>query len=125
VVVPACGAGERVVMTTWVPQSCTLPTAEQPLRVAEFDELFGLAVRPARRVSPTELRVHLPAGDDVAAVATSLIERETGCCSFFTFDLHRSSGETGLEVRVPESQRAVLDAMQQRVEAIRAGGTSA
>jgi hypothetical protein len=109
----------------WVPQSCTLPTQEQPLRVAEFDALFALAVHPAQRLGPTELRVHLPAGDDVAAVAASLIERETGCCSFFTFDLRRSSRGTGLEVRVPESQRAALDAMQQRAEAAQAGGKPA
>ncbi|WP_329142498.1 hypothetical protein OIU91_02480 [Streptomyces sp. NBC_01456] len=25
---------------SWVPQSCTLPTEEQPLRVAEWDALF-------------------------------------------------------------------------------------
>lgn len=25
----------------WVPQSCTLPTQEQPLRVAEWDALFS------------------------------------------------------------------------------------
>ena len=24
----------------WTPATCTLPTAEQPLRVAEFDDLF-------------------------------------------------------------------------------------
>ncbi|MEU9473975.1 hypothetical protein AB0D78_47270 [Streptomyces avermitilis] len=28
-------------MTTWIPASCTLPTTEQPLRVAEFDALFA------------------------------------------------------------------------------------
>ena len=32
---------------TWVPESCKLPTVEQPLRVAEFDALF--ATRQARR----------------------------------------------------------------------------
>ena len=25
----------------WVPEACTLPTVEQPVRVAEFDELFA------------------------------------------------------------------------------------
>ncbi|MEV6153769.1 hypothetical protein AB0L53_25835 [Nonomuraea sp. NPDC052129] len=29
----------------WVPSECTLPTAEQPLRVAEFDALFAEVVR--------------------------------------------------------------------------------
>jgi hypothetical protein len=41
---------------TWVPQSCTSPTEEQPLRVAESHALFATAV-PVERVGPTELRV--------------------------------------------------------------------
>ncbi len=33
----------------WVPvESCTLPSAEQPLRVAEFDELFAASLRDAQ-----------------------------------------------------------------------------
>ncbi|MFI5877126.1 hypothetical protein ACIBAH_32705 [Streptomyces sp. NPDC051445] len=36
-------------MTTWVPQSCTLPTTEQPLRVAEFDTLFAERLADASR----------------------------------------------------------------------------
>lgn len=61
-----------------MPQSCTLPTVEQPLRVAEFGALFATAVRAAERVNPTALRVHLPAGGNIASTARDLIERETG-----------------------------------------------
>jgi hypothetical protein len=104
----------------WVPQACTLPTAEQPLRVAEFDALFATAVRPAERLGPTRLVVHLPAGDDVVATARDLIARETACCSFFAFALRPSVGGTELDVQVPEPQAAVLDAMQQRAESARA-----
>ena len=107
---------------TWVPESCTLPTVEQPLRVAEFDELFATAVAPTERVGNTGLRSHLPAGDQVVSTARELVARETVCCSFFSFDVRPSSAETELEVRVPNSQTAVLDAMQQRAEAARAGG---
>jgi hypothetical protein len=38
-----------------------LPTVEQPLRVAEFDDLFATAVAPTERVGTTGLRIHLPA----------------------------------------------------------------
>ena len=108
---------------TWVPDSCTLPTVERPLRVAEFDELFATAVRPAERVGPTELRLHLPAGDATAATVRDLVARETGCCSFFAFDVRPSPGGTELQVRVPEAHTGVLDAMQQRAEAAaRSGG---
>jgi hypothetical protein len=110
---------------TWVPASCTLPTAEQPVRVAEFDDLLATAVAPAERMSSTGLRVHLPAGDEVVATVRELVARETGCCSFFAFEVRPSSTETELEVQVPESQTAVLDAMAQRAEAARAGGARA
>ena len=110
---------------TWVPESCTLPTVEQPLRVAEFDDLFATVVGPAERFAPTGLRIHLPAGDGVVSTVRDLVACETGCCSFFSFDVRASSVGTMLEVRVPESQTAVLDAMQQRADAARAAGVRA
>lgn len=115
------GREDRVSMMTWVPQSCTLPKMEQPLRVAEFDALFASAVRSAERTSRTELWMYLPGGADVVATARDVIERETECCSFFTFDLRASAAGTELGVRVPDSQVAVLDAMQARAEAARMG----
>lgn len=107
---------------TWVVEACTLPTAEQPLRVAEFDALFAAAVRPAERVSPTALRLHLPAGEGTGSAVAELVARETACCSFFSFDLSTAGSRTQLEVRVPASRTAVLDAMHQRAEAARRGG---
>ena len=38
----------------WVPQACTLPTAELPLRVAAFDRLFADAVRGVERIAAYE-----------------------------------------------------------------------
>ncbi len=99
---------------TWVPEACTLPTVEQPLRVAEFDGLLATAVRPLKRVSRTELRIHLPAAAETAA--RDLTARESGCCAFFVFELRAAASGTELRVRVPESRSAVLDAMQQRAE---------
>ena len=56
--------GSRVALMTWVPEACTLPTAEHPVRVAEFDDLLAMAIQPTERVGPTELRIRLPAGDE-------------------------------------------------------------
>jgi hypothetical protein len=103
---------------TWVPESCTLPTEEQPLRVAEFDALFATATGPPERLSARRLRVRLPGGPANAARARDLIARETSCCSFFSFDLRPSATEMELDVEVPESHIAVLDAMQQRVDVL-------
>lgn len=48
-----------------MPQACTFSTAQQPLRVAEFDELFA-AVLSAERVEPTRLLLELEAAPQAA-----------------------------------------------------------
>jgi hypothetical protein len=71
----------------WVPvDACTLPTAEQPLRVAEFDALFAASLRTIEQPSATPARARLVlAGDeDLAARVQRLVDAETACCSFFT-----------------------------------------
>ncbi|WP_112248269.1 hypothetical protein [Kribbella monticola] len=97
----------------WVPQACTLPTAEQPLRVAEFDELFATSLHGVKRVAPNRLELRLdPAAE---ATARDLTARETSCCSFFTFDyLAVDDGELPLHLTVPDAHLAVLDALATR-----------
>ncbi|GAA5179871.1 hypothetical protein GCM10023322_10870 [Rugosimonospora acidiphila] len=97
-----------------MPQACTLPTAAQPLRVAEFDELFATAVRGQRRLSPTVLRWELdPAAE---SAARDLTERESSCCSFFAFTLATATGQLLLDVRVPPAYVDVLDGLAARAE---------
>jgi hypothetical protein len=98
---------------TWVPTACTLPTAEQPLRVAEFDGLFATVVRPPERTGPTTLLVHLPA--EAASTIRDLVARETACCSFFSFDVRASESGTDVLVRVPEEHAPVLDGLERVV----------
>lgn len=95
----------------WVPQACTLPPAQQPLRLAEFDDLFATAVRSVARVDARRLRLELAPQAAVAARAADLAVRETGCCSFFTFTLAATGGQVWLEVSVPDGQVEVLDAL--------------
>ncbi|WP_221321487.1 hypothetical protein [Actinoplanes sp. L3-i22] len=100
---------------TWVPEACTLPTAERPLRLAEFDDLFTTALRDQRRMSATALRWDLdPAAE---ALARDLTRRESGCCSFFTFTFHPGDGVLRLDIEVPAAQVAVLDALGARAAA--------
>lgn len=98
----------------WAPAACTLPTAERPLRQAEFDDLFAKAVR-ADRPAPGELRFAFPSSPELAGTAASLAARETGCCSFFTFTLTVAAGELTLAVSVGEPHVEVLDALEARV----------
>jgi hypothetical protein len=95
----------------WVPQACTLPTAELPLRVAEFDGLFADAVLGIERVGPTRLRLELEASPRVAGRAASLVATETECCSFFTFTLTATGGGLALEASVPAAHAGVLDGL--------------
>lgn len=101
--------------TEWAPPTCTLPTAERPLREAEFDELFATGLRGLLRSGPTTLRLVL--ARDVAARAAELAVRETDCCAFFTFDLSITGEGLTLEISVPAARSDVLDALAARAAA--------
>lgn len=96
----------------WVPDTCTLPTAQQPLRVAEFDHLFRTAVRATQRRSPGRLRLFVDGAAE--AEVRDLVRRETECCSFFTFDITRDTDQLQVDVTVPDEHVAVLDALERR-----------
>jgi hypothetical protein len=97
---------------SWVPDSCTLPTVEQPLRVAELEQLMTTQLLAGVRVTPTHLRLSLIPGPEVAARAAELAARESECCEFFTFTLRLARHEVTLDVLVPEAQVDVLSALQ-------------
>lgn len=99
----------------WVPEACTLPTVEQPLRMVEFDELFARALRGQVRISRSVLRWSLDPG--VEAAARDLAARESACCSFFTFEFTRTESGLQLDVLVPAAQVAVLDGLAARAAA--------
>jgi len=106
----ADGDGPRRALPLWAPDSCTLPTAEQPFRMAEFEDLF--AVAQVHRVTPERLRLLLPADPGIASRAADLAVRENACCSFFEFTLRVGGGTLEFEVAVPPQQVGLLDAIQ-------------
>jgi len=99
----------------WVPQACTLPTAERPVRVAEFDALFAMALHAQQRLASTRLRWRLDPAAEPAA--RDLAARETECCSFFTFTFAAAGDVVQLDVEVPAAHIAVLDALADRAAA--------
>jgi hypothetical protein len=104
----------------WVPvDACTLPTADRPTRLAEFDGLFA-ALLDVRREEPGWLRLRLDDRDDVEDRARDLVARESGCCSFFDFAVHRGDGAVVVDVRVPDSRIVVLEGLAAQAEASRA-----
>jgi hypothetical protein len=104
--------------TGWVSRACTLPTADQPLRVAEFDELFRSGLRGLDRLAPTRLQLRLDAASE--ANARELTTREANCCSFFGFDYTSVDGRLLLEITVPATQVDVLDALAARAAGLAA-----
>jgi hypothetical protein len=120
------GATAPVPGMAWVPvDACTLPTAEQPRRVAEFDELFATSLRDVRSSAEGRpmARLLLGGDDTLSARVQRLADAETSCCSFFTFTVTRLDGEkeqspgetlVALDVEVPAAQTDVLDALVRR-----------
>ncbi|WP_069159800.1 hypothetical protein [Nocardia altamirensis] len=99
---------------SWVPDACTLPTAAQPLRVAEFDRFFAAYVLRSTRPERTRLELHIPVG--AIAPGKDLARREVACCSFFTFDFDLDASGPVLRIEVPPTRVDVLDAVQDRVQ---------
>ncbi|MCX0275599.1 hypothetical protein NLM24_33980 [Nocardia zapadnayensis] len=98
----------------WVPQACTLPTVEQPIRVAEFDRFFAESVRRTRRPDPARLELVIdPAAEPVAR---DLAGRESSCCAFFRFGFARTGSGVLMAVGVSGAYVDVLDAFAARVD---------
>ena len=95
-----------------VPDVCTLPTAERPLRVAEFDELFTKVLR-VDRATPTSLQLVLPRAADFTA--RDLTDRESQCCSFFAFGFESDGENVMMRIEVPPAHKDVLDALEARI----------
>lgn len=101
---------------SWVPESCTLPSADQPLRSAEFEELFASGVTAVQR-SPAGVRLMLTPDAGVAGRAADLAAREAQCCSLFTFILTATGGGLSLDITAPPNHGDVLDAIAVRARA--------
>lgn len=112
---------------SWVaPEACTLPSAEQPLRVAEFDELFITYLVALDRVSATRLQMRLGGPAGLGEQVRDLAARETMCCSFFTFTVDTQHSVEGgeqvlLSVEVPAQRSEVLAALADRADSAKGG----
>lgn len=105
----------------WAPQTCTLPTAEQPLRIAEFDALFTTVLTDVHRSTRTRLRLELEAGAEVETTARDLTARESQCCSFFAFTFGHAEDALHLDIDVPPAHIDVLDGLEARARSAMPG----
>ena len=122
---PRCCSPRSRRRTGWegprVPAACTLSPAQQPVRGAEWRDLFGTDVLEIRRVNPASARLVLRPDPRVAARAADLAVRETQCCSFFVFSQTASGGKLTVEIVVPPEQSAALDALLGLAPAVKTG----
>lgn len=95
----------------WAPEACTLPTADRPLRIAEFDDLFTFVVRAERRAATL---LDLVLRRIVEDVARDLARRESQCCEFFTFHFEAAGDDVVMHIGVPPRHVDVLDALEAR-----------
>jgi hypothetical protein len=94
-----------------VPASCTLPTVEQPVRVAEFGALFADLLRARARLDTCHLQLTFGGGEAAAARVRDLVARESACCSFFQFTVSAGHDRVLLDVVVPAARADVLDGL--------------
>lgn len=118
----AAGYGVEQVAPSWVPaEACTLPTGEQPLRLAEFDDLFSASLRSVRRPDDTVLLITLDGTRGIEDRARDLTSREADCCDFFDVTVQRCADQVVVQVRVPRSRAMVLDGLERQARAATSG----
>jgi hypothetical protein len=104
---------------------CTLPTAAQPIRLMEFDELFRRQAAPPRRIGPHRVEFIFASAEGLYAQLSDLIARESACCSFFDFVIDQDGEQINdqdhlmLQIGVPASRVDVLEALLDRALAAR------
>jgi hypothetical protein len=101
------------------PAACSLPLVDQPARVAEWDVLFTEGVC---EVSPVAggVRFVVDRGAVSPAAVADLVDRESQCCSFFSFRLAIGDQTLTLDVTSDAEHRGVVDALSARAVALRA-----
>lgn len=99
--------------------ACTMPTAERPLRLAEFDELFATTVRAVERRG-TDVRMHLAGAEGLADRVRDLTARESSCCSFFNFAIDGTDADLTIDISVPPARQEILEALAARAQELSA-----
>ena len=81
-----------------------------PTRLAEFDALFAEHVTSVQRAGETVcLQLHGP--ETLRDRVQDLADRESSCCSFFTFVVAGTHEDLTLEISVPPARREILDSL--------------
>ena len=87
-----------------------MPTAERPLRVAEFNDLFVSSLRSiVAGEGDTHARLLLSGGVGLVERVQQLADSESSCCSFFSFEVTPLAEDlVALDVGAPPAYADVL-----------------
>jgi len=86
--------------------ACTLGPGEREARQAEWRAVAAEAA--GREAVPGGVRLEFAAAPGLAPRLADLVEREGGCCAFFTFALGVAAGRVTLDVRAPAGAAALV-----------------
>jgi hypothetical protein len=101
-------------MDDWcAPDACSLPIADQPARVGEWDALFQTAVREIE-TGPGGVRFLLDRSRATVAAVADLADRESQCCALFTFGVAVASDALALSVDADPEHAEVVQALAAR-----------
>lgn len=103
------------------PAACSLPLADQPARVGEWDTLFATAVRRVEAV-PGGVRLELDRSAGGVAAVADLADRESQCCAFFTFLLAIGADALALSVTAGPEHADVVEALAARAASLAGNG---
>lgn len=95
-----------------------MPTADRPLRLAEFDTLFATAVSRVEHRG-NRVRLHLTGGPGLGDRVRDLAARESACCSFFSFAVDGTDADLTLDIAVPAARVEILDGLVARADRVR------
>ncbi|WP_163010555.1 hypothetical protein [Streptomyces dangxiongensis] len=79
--------------------------------------MFSERLTSLFRPQPLRLRLDLVGGEGVEDRVRDLVERESGCCSFFTFTTTPDQDLLRLGSSLDQAHEAVLDALAARTAA--------
>jgi len=106
-----------------IAEFCTLPTAAQPLRLMEWDDLFRRQSHPPRWIGPHRVELIFPSAEGLYAELSDLVTGESECCSFFEFVIDQHPGQAvnedhlALQIGVPPRRADVLTGLAERAVA--------
>ena len=91
-----------------IPIACTLSASDARSQLSEWQGILSHSVDNSERVSPNRLQLRFSADADIESVI-NLAQRESACCTFFSFSIEIATDHLLLIIEVPNEAVQILD----------------